>query len=126
MRYGRVTEVRFIPETFLELVKLEIVGLKSQLGTDEVPFSNEQLGKRALVDGFRTMEVAEKHYPEIKIVQIRVTTDDPDRPRIVELQTHTRSSVFDWKNETPSGDLEAYSKEKFDRVTWYIDTSIHG
>jgi hypothetical protein len=124
MRYGRVTSVEFIQETHVlkVSVNLEIEGLKSLLGVDKVPFSNKQLGERALVDGLCTMEIAEKLYPAIENVQIFVTTDSPDRPKIVELQTHTRSGV-DWKNETISEDLKSYSKEMFDSVTWYVDTT---
>lgn len=123
IKYGGVTEVTISQETgVMEVsVNLEIAAIRCIWGLSEVPVSNERLGTHALDDGLRIMEVAERH-PEVKTVRVLVTTDEPSIPKIVSLETHTQSGV-DWKNETPTGDLEAYSKKKFDKVVWYVDTS---
>lgn len=122
VKYGRVTEATISNETgIMEVsVNFEIIGIRCNLGMSDIPFSKKHLGTDALKDGLQIMEVAERH-PEVKIVRVLITTDEPSIPKIVSLETHTQSGI-DWKNETISEDLEAYSKERFDKVVWYINT----
>lgn len=120
--FGKVTEATISQETGVMKVSVnfEIVCIRCDLGMS-IPYSNAHLGNDALEHGLQIMEVAER-YPEVKTVRILITTDEPSIPKIVSLETHTQSGI-DWKNETVSEDLETYSKEKFDKVVWYIDIS---
>lgn len=108
VKYGTITEVIFSKETGTLTVSdtLDIEKSKSLLGTD------------SLLVGLQTMEVAEK-YPEIKLVSVFVTTNNPYVPKVVSLETHTGSGI-NWHTEFPYGDLIAYSKAMFEKAEWYV------
>lgn len=111
VKYGIITEAKFSEET----------GTLAVSDTLDIEKSKSLLGTESLIVGLQTMAVAEK-YPEVKSVTIFVTTNNPYIPKVVSLETHAGSGT-DWNTEFPYGNLIVYSKEKFDKVEWYVTPS---